>query len=161
MYQDQINIFISTVYGKSEATRQLATLKSYLLNRLFSNDQSMLTSLEPEQIRWMQSLGEDFYQGINQTNVYQILQAIEEHLAQLEPLIIYLPFVLPDAQLPNLGKYARNLFGPECLVEIKFDPDLIAGPALVWKGVYKDYSIKQKLADHHQEIMDSLKLKLN
>ena len=37
------------------------------------------------------------------------------------------------------------------------DPRLIAGAALVWKGVYRDYSLRAKLEQKRQELLEEFR----
>ena len=70
--------------------------------------------------------------------------------------MVYTPVIIPDETIPELGQKIRATFGT-VLFELRFDPDLIGGCALVWKGVYKDYSLRAKIAEKHKEILEGFK----
>ncbi len=75
----------------------------------------------------------------------EIFAKAKAEIVAIEPLHLFLPRGLPDGELEKIVGKLRKSYGPKFLVEIKFQGDLIGGCAMSYKGVYKDYSIKNKL----------------
>ena len=72
-------------------------------------------------------------------------EAAREEIKAIEPLHLTLPFELPDTELQIISNKLRQDYGPRFLIETKIDPALLGGCTMSYKGVYKDYSIKNKL----------------
>ena len=132
-------------------------LKSYLINAIFSSKDT-IPSLEQQDLEWLSSPGEDFYKQFNKDNLYTIFNQLEAQITSLKPLIIYLPFESDDNIALQIASFARTKFNNQniCL-DVKYDPNLIAGCALVWNGVYKDYSLRSKIEEKKAEVLDSFK----
>lgn len=118
MTQDLVPSILTASFTKAEALRKLKDLKGAV---------SLNTPHSPK--------------------TDEAFQKAEKEIREIEPLVIFLPFDLPEEKIPQLGALVRQNFGPKFLMEIKYDPSLIAGAALAWKGIYKDYSVKSKIKD--------------
>jgi len=47
----------------------------------------------------------------------------------------------------------ENLDQPRLVFDFKVDPSLIGGCAFVYKGVYKDYSLRARISDNKDKII--------
>jgi F0F1-type ATP synthase delta subunit len=94
---------------------------------------------------------------ITPQNIYATFETLEKDIKTIEPLILYLPYELPDEEISQIGTKLRADYGNKFLIEVNIDPNLIAGCALSFKGIYKDYSIKQKIADNKQQILSTFR----
>ncbi|MBI2086003.1 hypothetical protein HYT74_01545 [Candidatus Daviesbacteria bacterium] len=151
---DTLAVILKDTYSLSQLKHRLRILKSSLLRAFFGGENLSFT---PEQLSWLKSLPTEFYQKFNKDNVYQIFTEIDKEMGKLKTLTMYLTFEPDEMTLAQLGTYIRTNFGPNFLLDIKLKPDLIAGPALVWKGIYKDYSLKAKLESKNTEILQEFK----
>ncbi|OGE71743.1 hypothetical protein A2617_00795 [Candidatus Daviesbacteria bacterium RIFOXYD1_FULL_41_10] len=129
--QQLLNQILQDNFTQDAALRTLRELKEQALLLLFGNSQVKQTA-------WME--------GITKDNAYEIFDAIEAEIKKIEPLVIYMPCDISGEKVALIGTKARQLFGNNFLLEIKSDPGLLAGPAFAWNGVYKDYSVREKLA---------------
>lgn len=103
---------------------------------------------------WLNSLDEKFYARFTKENFYKQLQELETQTKKISPLIVYLAFEPGEGENQQLSTWVRQIFGnPQLVIDVKYNPDLIAGCALVWKGVYKDYSLKKKIEDQKEQIL--------
>lgn len=93
-----------------------------------------------------------FYSRFNKENVYENLKEIEKEAEKLPVITIYLPFNLPIFEAPKLGKWLRANIDPKILAEIKSDPSLIGGCSLVYKGEYRDLSLRFYIEKHKEAI---------
>jgi len=157
---DQI---LKETYVKHQALLRLHALKEVTLHRIFSRkalpkDPSYLTD---RTAAWLDSLDQTIYKQFDRNNAYKIFEETEKELKAIPSLIIYLPFELPDDEVNHLGKYLRQDYGKNFLIDILIDPELVAGAAFVWKGDYKDYSLRQKIDENKSQILYHLHNYLN
>ena len=86
-----------------------------------------------------------------------ISQEIHKKIESLRVLTLYLTFDPDEEALSQIGGYVRTNFPNIQLLDIKFDPNLIAGAALSSGGVYKDYSLRTKINERKAVILDNFK----
>lgn len=154
---DILATILKNTYSQSSLKHRLRLLKSCLLQGFFGADTDNPPPLADD-LKWLKSLPPDFYQKFTKDNVYEIFSALEKLSADLKVLTIYLTFEPDELTLNQLGTTARNNFNfPVLLLDIKIDPNLIAGAALSWKGVYRDYSLRAKLEGKKSEISESFR----
>lgn len=151
-----LDIILNTTFTQAQLKKRVRLLKSYLLNILFKGS-SQTNDLSVEDIRWIKSLPDSLMQQFNKDNVYSIFENLEKQINELKPLTLYLAFEADEKTLQSIGTFARKTFNKTLILDIKVDPSLISGAALVWKGIYKDYSLKSKLAEKRVEISQSFK----
>lgn len=155
--QELLSQILVETYTHTDALRRLRALKELLVQRLFSKSHDLTVS-EPEDINWMYRLGENFYNQFNDQNVYQLCEYFEAQIKQKEALIIYIPFEMPYLEKVKMTALLRRSYGEEFLTEFKLDPQLIGGCALVWRGIYRDYSIKQKIKQNQEGILSTFRV---
>lgn len=154
---DILAIILQDTYSLSQLKTRLRTLKSNLLNTFFGGESQNL-NLTTQDLNWLKSLPESFYQKFTKDNVYQILEKMEKGIPNLATLTMYLTFEPDDATLAQIGSVARKTFNsPSLILDIKLDLNLIAGVALVWKGVYRNYSLRSKIESRKLEILEGFK----
>lgn len=124
-------------------------LKSYLEQQIFSSPSPISPS------EWIKNLPENFLLQFNKDNLEAIFEEFQKSISTLETLTIYLTFDPDEQTLTNLGEHVRKTFGRIIMLDIKYDPNLIAGAALVWKGLYKDYSLRSKIEEKKAAILRS------
>ncbi len=151
-----LNIILRDTYSLTQLKHRLNVLKSYLLKALFGN-QEILAPLSKEDLTWLKSLPETFYQQFNKDNVYTAFANLHMQISKLTTLTIYLAFEPDEAALTQIGSYARKSFGTTLLLDTRFDPRLTAGCALSFKGIYKDYSLRSKIEEKKAEILEGFK----
>lgn len=149
-----LNTILKDIYTISSLKHRMRILKSYLENALFGGQNPNITSSD---LAWLSSLGKDFLTQFTKDNLYQKFQTIEAQISKLPILIIYLPFEATDSANLQIGSYLRISYQRIILLDPKFDPDLIAGCACVWNGVYRDYSLRAKIEERKGEILESFK----
>jgi len=162
MDKNILNKFLEKTYYKGQITKRFEVLKGYLQNKFFNSPQPPIS---PEDSDWLNSLGEDFSQqagtsgskNFTKLNIYQLLSKLEKNIKELRVLTVYLSFEMPDSEKDKLGSYLRANFKTDLIFEIKLDPNLIGGAAFSWKGIYKDYSLRSRIDQNHEQILSSLK----
>lgn len=158
MDQQLLNFILNSNYTLNQALRRLHLLKDFLVIKLYTTDKKdVLGDISEEDNRWLSSLDEQFLQQFNKKNLYQSFQAAEEEIKKIQPLIVYVPFELPEAEAAKIGQNLRQDYGSNFMMEVKLDPSLIAGVSLTWNGIYKDYSLRKRITDNREVILNSLK----
>lgn len=153
---------LANTYTLSRLNHRLHILKDYLLSQLFSfGNQPKSAELAEEDLAWLRSLGHDFYQQFNKNNVYEVFAGMEGEKKNIPTLIMYLTFEPSEAQIQELGSYARGNFFPNIIIETKLNPELIGGCVLIWKGVLQDYSIREKINQKREVILADFKKNFN
>lgn len=162
MTQTTTDIVLEQSVTQTEAIRNLNRLRIYVSNRVFG-DHSKQPASGPADLSligdadWETLLGKEFLDQFTPENTQQLFEQAEQELKNIKPLVIYLPVELPHIEISRLGQHLREDYGPKFLLDIKLDPTLIAGAAFVWGGVYRDYSLKQKISENREKILDTLR----
>lgn len=157
---DILATILQNTFSLTQFKSRLRLLKSHFLQVFFGGEPDptynpALNLNKPglNDSDWLESLPPVFYQKFTKDNIYDIFSAIEKTGSNLPILTLYLPFEPNEATQNQLGTMTRTAFNfPTLLLDIKLDPNLIAGPALSWKGIYKDYSLRAKLAEKRQDL---------
>lgn len=153
---DTLATILKDTYSLTQLKHRARILKSTILNAIFNNNQP--PTYPPSDLNWLKSLPQDFYQKFNKDNVYNIFTELEQKTTKLNTLTIYLSFEPDETALTQIGTYSRKLFGfPTLLLDIKINPNLIAGTALVWKGILRDYSLKAQIEAKKGDILQEFK----
>lgn len=149
---DQIlfETILQDTFLKSLALKRVAGLKDCLLNKVFSQ---IYSGGDPEITTWVMGLNQTVFAGITPQNIYSVFDRLEKDIKAIEPLILYLPYELPKETVAEIGQKLRTDYGDKFLMDIQIDPNLVAGAALSYKGIYKDSSIKQRLTDNKKAIL--------
>lgn len=154
---------LTNTYTKTDALKRLRLLKEFVILKLFGGGEQKFTL---EDLAWLESfLGknpqeatkDELFKNFQPNSVYHDFEDLENSIKNIQTLTIYLPISLPLENIVEIGKYLKESYGPNFLIDLKYDPTLVAGAALAWKGIYKDYSIKQKLQGNHEQILNLIK----
>lgn len=151
---DGLKVIIKDTYTLSDLRHRIRVLRAYL-SKIFFGAADL--TLNEEDLLWINSLPKDFLAKFDKNNTSREISALEGKVDQLQPLTIYLSFETNTHSINLLGSMVRELFHPQILLDIKYDPTLLAGCALSWKGVYKDYSLKAKIEERKGEVLESFK----
>lgn len=161
MEEQLLQVITQETYTLTRLKSRVRILKNFLIAKIFQSQEQIDADLSAEDQKWLSALDQNTIAQINKDNVYELFTSIEKKIDSLPVIVMYLPFDAPEIEVAKYGTKARQNFGTSILLDIKYDPTLIAGCALVWKGVYKDYSIKSVLKEKHDEIMSSFRETLN
>lgn len=152
---DYLQHILQDTYSTTSLRHRLRILKSYISNHIFANQSQQEVAAEDS--AWLSSLSPIFYQKFTAQNVTEIFNSIDVELKKIKILIMYLPFDADDTVAKQIGQYARRAYNQLILLDIKFDPNLTAGCALTWNGIYKDYSLRSKVQERKGDILESFK----
>lgn len=157
MDQTLLDYILQDTFIKTLALKKVIGLKDYFLDTIFSLSkqeppQTQITE-DPEITTWVLSLNPSLLTGINQQNIYAVFDRMEKSIKAIEALVLYLPYELPKENIAEIGQQLRKDYGHNFLMDIQIDPNLVAGIALSYKGIYRDYSVKQRISDNKQAIL--------
>ena len=151
-----LGTILKDTYSLSQLKYRLRVLKTYLLRIFFGSTSEV--NISAEDLNWLKTLPQEFYQKFTKDNVYQFFSEFDDAAHNLKILTLYLSFEPDNTILSQIGSFARKAFNfPTLLLDVKLDPRLIAGTALSWKGVYKDYSLRSQLALKKRELWEGFK----
>lgn len=156
MDQEILNTILKDTYTLTQFKHRLHILKANLLKTFFGSEEESLP-LSPEDLSWLKSLPDSFYQKFNKDNVYRIFSDLEQEAIKLSILTIYFAFEPDEPTINRIGLFARKTFTSPLLLDIKLDLNLIAGTALSWKGILRDYSLRAKIKERKGEILENFK----
>ncbi|OGE27009.1 hypothetical protein A3H85_01245 [Candidatus Daviesbacteria bacterium RIFCSPLOWO2_02_FULL_40_8] len=148
---------LTSTYTTNDVYRRIRALKQFLLNQLFASAIQSFTSSSESDSAWLSSLGTEFYAQFNQQNIYQMIEALEKQVKSIQPLIIYLPFEIPEGEVVRIGMKIRTDLGKNLLLNFKVDPTLIAGCAIVWNSQLRDYSARARINQNKPQILSIIK----
>ena len=159
---DNINTLIANSYTKPQVIKRLSLLHDFLNFWLFGSQQNLEEALTQFQQKNPDSqltsaFDSTFLNQFNRANVTERLKELSDRLNQFKVLTISLPVDFPEDQINQIGQYLRTNFKTQLLIEIKIDPMLIAGVGLSWSGSYRDYSLKAKIAQNRNAILEDFK----
>ena len=152
---DIIDTILTNTYTIQDMRHRMRILKSNLENTLFGKVQTEI--LSSDDTIWLSSLTLSFINYFTKDNIYSSFKNIEAELKKLKILIIYLSFEPEQEQIENIGKWLRTNLTEIKLFDIKLDPSLLGGIALVKDGVYKDYSLKTRIQEQGEMILVEFK----
>ena len=150
---DLLDTILTNTYTMQDLHHRLRILKLYFETKQFGGK----FEFSPEDLAWLNSLGEDFFSKFTKENFYNNFLELEKKISLLIPLIIYLSFEPAKEQIELIGLWIKKNLTQKLLFEIKIDPGLIGGVALVYKGVYKDYSLRSKIQEQNETILTEFK----
>lgn len=152
---DILQTILKDTYTLSQLKHRLHILRSKLSQSFFGGE--IISSLSPSDTIWIQSIPPEFFALFNKDNYSKLISDTELSLSKIKMLTVYLAFETNDEVLGAIGIKARQLFGEAFLLDIKYNPELIAGCAFSWNGIYKDYSIHSKILEKKEIISANFK----
>lgn len=153
---DILEIILKNTYSFPQLKRRIRALKEYLSVKIYSQSDAY-QYLEEKDADWIKSLPQDFLLQFNKDNISRIFLEIEGEIAKLPILTIFLSLDATEQVLEQIGSFVKNNFSSFKLIETKYDPNLIAGCALAWNGVYRDYSLRARVEQKKMEILQGFK----
>lgn len=151
-----LDTILKDTFTLSKLKTRLRILKAHLLKAFFGGTDGQ--TFDQQDLNWLSLLPEPFLKNFNKENIYKIFNELESMQSSLPILTIFLPIEATDAISLQIGSYARKTFqSATMLLDTKYDQALIAGAAFVWKGVYRDYSLRAKIEERKEGLLQNFK----
>lgn len=158
MEEELFKSILVDTYTVRKLQKRVRVLKMYMLTKIFNSAIQPLEESEmQEEKEWFESIHFKFVSQITKDNVYQIFANLEERIKAIRLLTVYVAFEMPKDELTRFGKALREVYGPDFLFDIKFDPNVIGGAAFVWNGIYRDFSVRSMIESRKQEILSEFR----
>lgn len=129
-------------------SRNAHTSKEMLLSAYFAEHEAA-----KDHQAWFMKQDSALYESFTAQNLYELLSEIREAFNGLPVLTLYVPIALPPDTVTSIGMWVRREVDTHAVLHVVVEPDLAAGCALVWKGVYHDFSFRYLLRQHEQELV--------
>lgn len=160
-----LETILENTFTKSDLDRRLRLLKEYLVKSLFREVKAGKVTPEllniksdvASDLEWLENLS---FGHFNRENLHEKLNEIAKMAKDLPTIVINLPIEFTEKEIFDIGSKVRTTFKDNFLIDIKLNPSLIAGCSLVWEGVIKDFSLRAKIEEQKQAILESFKRSL-
>jgi hypothetical protein len=93
-------------------------------------------------------------QHIDPLVVYEALDAIEEDIAGLPTMALYIPIRFSHEHIARFGEWFRAHVQPNILLSIRIDARVTGGCGFVWNNEYQDFSLRYYLQKHRGRLID-------
>jgi hypothetical protein len=88
---------------------------------------------------WMHALKES---AISPLVVYEALDSIEEDLAGMPSVTLYVPVHFNAEHVERFGTWFRQEVQPNILLTVRTDPRVVGGCGFIWNHIYYDFSLR-------------------
>lgn len=163
MAQELLKTLAKTAYTEHEFRRLLSALQVFLEFKLFTEHKGV--SFEELLRRFflehhiaqdtrarLTNLAGSYLESFTQENLYEKMNSIEKAFKKLPRLTLYVPIALTSEATAKLGTWLREHVAENLVIRLEVDAELAVGCALVWKGVYHDYSFRYFVKKHEKEL---------
>jgi F0F1-type ATP synthase delta subunit len=153
---DLLEKIAQQTYTVSSLKRRCRILKEYFEKKTFGGDLEIQV-LDADK-DWLASLMNEPTENFTSKNFYAEMDQLNKRLESLPPLTIYLAFEMPDNEIAALAQNIRASLNSNLIfLDLRKDPNLIGGLAMVYKGIYKDYSVRKKIDEQREQILTEIK----
>lgn len=152
---DKFNLLLTQSYTLHQLNERLQFLKGYLQSQIFGTKDTR--GFSSEDLTWLSSQPPTLTSDITKDNIDSIFDDLEKKIKEVKALVMFIPTDFPADTIKDIVTRLRKDYGNNFLIDLKTDPNLIAGCALVWNGIYKDYSLRGKMNERKDEILSILK----
>jgi hypothetical protein len=166
-------VFLSKVYTKPQAYKALRAIKDFINFRSFEAGQGRdfagcLSEFEKVYsqkasgqdlalyFRLVKSYGEVFFNYFNPALLSDQLAFLERAIESAKTVMMRIPFEMPPADTEKIGLWFKANFGSDAMFDVMYDASLIGGCTLSFKGVEKDYSLRQRINQNKTQIIQAL-----
>ena len=149
---------VDKTYTKTDIVRRTRFLREYMEKTFFTPEEHEMTKFlisrqaTTEDIDSFLSWGEEFFKTFTRENTYKIVSAINDFAKHMPQVVLYIPYEPVPAETVKLGKWFRKSVHREILMDLHTDPTLLGGCAFVWRGIYRDYSLRYYMLKKREEI---------
>lgn len=167
--------FLARVYTKNQGLKALRTIRDFVNYYFFElnepsldfkavysefqvkNLSKMSNQYMSDEMKFITSLGEDFFKLFEKTSVANQLQELEQTLSNAKLVMLEVPFDIPESEIMAMSYWFRKTLGPNSLFEINFDPSLVGGCTISYNGKFQDYSLRKKISENKEKIVNTLR----
>jgi F0F1-type ATP synthase delta subunit len=152
-----LNEILKDTFTLDSLRKRVQLLKLILERDIYrpgSKDDINKSELELREEKWLQGFDKELITGMTSQMYSSFNERIEKFIESIVPLTIYFVFIPDETQIKAFGTWLRqNLDQSRLVFDLKVDPRLIGGCAFVYKGIYKDYSLRARISDNKDKII--------
>ncbi len=155
----QFDEILKTLKTKEERILILDEIR-ILTDSLYKEGDNSFESVIGKRVRKQTS---DFFSGVftnQKINKEEYFQALELKINEIEVLEVSLAYIPSANSISLISNWITKNLG-SFLIDFKYDPTLIAGGVIIYKGKYLDLSLRKKFEDYFQENYTNLMKFLN
>ena len=163
MAQELLTTLARTAYTEHEFRRLLSALQVFLEFKLFTEHRGVSFEellrrfflehhIAPDTHARLTNLSESYLDLFTRENLYEKMKSIGEAFEKLPRITLYVPIALTSEATAKLGTWLREHVAENLVIRLEVDAELAVGCALVWKGVYYDYSFRYFVKKHEKEL---------
>lgn len=151
---------LKNTYTTDDLVERIALMRKYYAQHLFSGGEHLtlanVVQAECEAAtfaaleEWQQAFKKE---AISPLVVYEALDAIEEDLAGVPAVTLYVPIKFSPEHVERFGKWFRDNVQPNILLTLRTDPRAAGGCAFIWKSTYYDHSLRYFIQQNRAAIV--------
>lgn len=151
---------LNNTYTKKDLQRRLRLLRQYLESKEYKKGSKMTLSTflktketSEDDLQAMKSWGSSFWKKFNKKNLYSLLKKLKEEFEEVDVITVFSPIELDAAAREKMGNWFKKNISDNILIDLRYDPTLSIGCALVHHGRWGDFSLGYFLRDKRNDIM--------
>jgi hypothetical protein len=155
-----ISIMLENTYATDDLVERLALMRAYYGKRLFAGgtdytiEEVLGATTESHILQALKEWQSAFDRSqISPIVVYEALDAIEEDMAGLPTVLLYVPIRFSDAHVKVFGAWFREYVQPNLLLTMRVDPRVGGGCGFVWHDVYYDFSLRYHIQKNRENVI--------
>jgi hypothetical protein len=153
MDEKMFNLLITT-----EDQNDFLAIIDQLLSIVYTNSDSLLTFLHAEVPELFSKIFlNEFQTNQDPQSKEKWLHELRNQVVQFEKIALTLAFHPTRNALERMISIIRKQYGFNILMEIHYNPELIAGAEIIYRGIYHDVSSRAKF----NEVLSSMKGKMS
>lgn len=156
-----VSVMLRNTYTTDDLVERIGHMRTYLSKRLFSEkdaDTSLNEVLRDTCDAHTLSCLTDWEAAFTKANivplvVYETLDSIEEDMAGIPSVTLYVPIHFSPVHVERFGTWFRRNVQPNILMTMRTDARTSGGCAFIWKGTYYDFSLRYHINAHRKDII--------
>lgn len=152
------DLLFQTSFTASQLRRRTNLVKTFYEKYIYGGTkpqpQDFFTN--PLDWQWFLTYQSPLYQALSSPSARSELANLDNDLKQIQVITCFTAVHVPEDRLEPLVSKLRQDIGPNVILETRIDPNIIGGCVIIYKGLVKDYSIRNKIASQKSQILQVL-----
>ena len=143
---------LANTFSKEAAYARLGVCRQALEAVVYSDDQTKRVEKYTELVLQSDEAtseavlewGTDWLAELSMDNFQTSIQYLYDWLETLETFTLYVPVALTSEGESVLGHWCREHVGPQVLLDLEVDPDVVGGCAFIANGSYVKHALRER-----------------
>jgi len=143
-----VSIMLENTYTTDDLIERIGLMRKYYGVKLFTEGNTatladvVASECEPHTLTAVEQWEERFAESdVQSIVVYEALDTVQEELAGIPSVTLYVPVRFDAEQVESFGAWFRENVQPNMLLSLRIDPRATGGCGFVWNDVYHDFSL--------------------